>query len=172
MWKRKDHRKSCKELEPAWEAYLDYRAGGSSSWSSAVPAEELEAHLHQCSACHEAVEAARLARRLLRDAIAPVPMPGSGFTARVMSSIRTEEAQRERAAASWRPLEFLASRLALTAAVLLLVLSAYLYGTSPVRVRQEGSPVRVVSENFPEAPREPATKDEVLLTLAGSDHGR
>ena len=42
----------------------------------------------------------------------------------------------ESPAAFWSPLEFLASRLSLTAAVLLLALSAYLVGFAPRQARR------------------------------------
>ena len=51
-----------------------------------------------------------------------------------MARIRQEEARAKSPAAFWAPLEFLASRLSLTAAVLLLALSVYLVEFAPHRI--------------------------------------
>lgn len=132
---------------------------------------ELSAHLEGCAGCREMLEAARLARGLLRDGLEPAPGPGGAFITRVLAGIRAEENRRQQ---FWRPLEALASRLALTAAALLLVLSAYVweYGPSSTRRQPVSSNQSQVSDGFPEPASQPADKDEILLTLAESRRGR
>ncbi len=157
---------SCRECEAQWEDLLNGAA-------EPAAAERLAAHLESCAGCREAFEAARLAGTLLRAGLEPTPEPGGAFATRVVAAIRAEEGKRRAAGEFWRPLEALASRLALTAATALLMLAVYLFEFAPPRYREPvASDQTQVSEVFSEPAPSPADKDEVLLTLAENGHGR
>jgi predicted anti-sigma-YlaC factor YlaD len=153
---------ACRKLEARLEDYL----GGSSD-------SELQQHLAQCAACRLALENSRLAGDLLRQAAEPLGEPRPAFLAGVMAKIREEKARAESLAAFWRPLEFLASRLALTAAVLLLALSTYLVEFAPGRnMAQVPGRTELSASDFPQPPRDPVSNEEVLQSLAERDNGR
>jgi len=149
---------ACARYEALLEDYLQGALGGTA-------AEEAEAHLERCVACREALEAARLGSELVRESRAPAAEPGGAFATRVLARIREAEGQQ---AQFWRPLEVLASRVAVTAAVLLLVLGAYLVEFRPARAPQ--SVQTAISENFPELGGQPP-QDEILPALAGNGNG-
>ena len=112
----------CRKFEARFEDYLE---GTSDS--------ELHEHLAQCADCRAALENSRLAGDLIRQAWEPASEPRQAFLAGVLAKIREEKLRGESTAAFWSPLEFLASRLSLTAAMLLLLLSAYLVEFAPRR---------------------------------------
>ncbi len=151
---------ACREYEARLESYL---AGAEDSAS----AREITAHLERCAACREALEDARLARELLREGLEPAAEPSGAFATRVLASIRAEQFRRQQ---FWRPLGVLASRLALVAAMLLLVLAGYVFQFNPVHNRPQAAQTEV-SAGLPEPASQPATQDEILLTLAGSSNG-
>ncbi len=148
---------ACARYEALLEDYLQGALGGTA-------AEEVEAHVERCVACREALEAARLGSQLVRESIAPAAEPGGAFATRVLARIREGEGQQ---AQFWRPLEVLASRIAVTAAVLLLVLSAYLFEFRPPTMQ---SAQTAISESFPELGGQPP-QDEILPALAGNGNG-
>jgi hypothetical protein len=70
-------------------------------------------------------------------------------------------------------LEFLASRLSLTAAVLLLALSVYLVEFAPRRDVALGSiRTELSASDFPQPPADPVSNEEVLQSLAERTNGR
>jgi hypothetical protein len=152
----------CRKFQARFEDYL-----------SGVPDSELDGHLTHCADCRAALEDSRLAGNLLREAWEPASEPSQAFLANVMARIHQEEARAKSPAAFWTPLEFLASRLSLTAAVLLLALSAYLVGFAPQRsvalgkIRSELS-----ASDFPQPPGDPVSNEEVLQSLAERNNGR
>ncbi len=148
---------ACARYEALLEDYLQGALGGAA-------AKKVEAHLERCVACREALEAARLGSQLVRESIAPAAEPSGAFATRVLTRIREAEGQQ---AQFWRPLEVLASRIAVTAAVLLLVLSAYLFEFRPPTTQ---SAQTAISENFPELGGQPP-QDEILPALAGNGNG-
>jgi len=148
---------ACARYEALLEDYLQGALSGTA-------AKEVEAHLERCVACREALEAARLGSQLVRESIAPAAEPGGAFATRVLARIREAEGQQVQ---FWRPLEVLASRMAVTAAVLLLVLSAYLFEFRP---RTTQSAQTAISESFPELGGQPP-QDEILPALAGNGNG-
>jgi hypothetical protein len=92
-----------------------------------------------------------------------------------MARIQEEKRRADSPAAFWRPLEFLASRLSFTAAMLLLALSAYWVGFAPRRasVVAVTQPQPQLSANdFPQPPGDPADNEEVLQSLAVRTDGR
>ena len=151
----------CRKFESRFEDYL----GG-------VLDPELDAHLSECEDCRAAVRDSRMAGDLLREAWEPASEPSHAFLAKVIATIQREEARAASPAAFWAPLEFLASRLSLTAAMLLLALSAYVVGFAPSRnnpapaVRTELS-----AGDFPQPPGDPVSNEEVLQSLAETIYG-
>jgi hypothetical protein len=115
----------------------------------------------------------RLAGDLLREAWEPASEPGRAFAASVMARIHLEEARAKSPAAFWAPLEFLASRLSLTAAVVLLVLSVYLVESAPRRSVSMGSiRTELSASDFPQPPSDPVSNEEVLQSLLERNNGR
>ena len=162
MFKKSKPPIGCRNLEARLEDYL----GGARD-------SELQQHLVECAACRAALEDSRLAGNLLRQALEPSNEPRPAFLAGVMAKIQEEKARAESPAAFWRPLEFLASRLALTAAVLLLALSAYLVEFAPGRnLAQVPGRTELSAGDFPQPPRDPVSNEEVLQSLAERNYGR
>ncbi len=158
-------RTACKQYEARLEDLLE---GGT---EPAVP--ELAAHLERCDGCRRALEVAQFGRELLREALEPAGEPGAAFAARVVANIRFEEARRLSSGAFWRPLERLASRLALSAAAALLVLAVYLFEYAPPRHPDQIGAQGGVTEVFSDpAARPPANQDDVLMSLAERGNGR
>jgi predicted anti-sigma-YlaC factor YlaD len=164
MFHERDKRMGCQAQRARVEEWL---AG---SGSSTDPGPALTAHLQQCPKCREAFDTALLARRIVRNACEPVE-PSGAFVTRVMATIREEEARRAAAGALWQPIELLASRFALVAAVLLLVASIYLAEFAPpFQMPVTGSQTEMVGL-MPEPPAQPANQDEVLMSLVDSGNG-
>ncbi len=130
---------------------------------------ELTSHLRGCARCRESFAAAQLSGRLFFAAEEPEVQPSEAFVTRVMASIREEQARLSAPAAAWRPLEAMASRFALVAAVALLALSVFLGELAPALRQPEFSASTEVA--WPEPPAEPATQDEVLMSLAEAENG-
>lgn len=138
-----------------------------------APDLELDEHLNRCANCRAALEDARLAGSLLREAWQPASEPSQAFLANVMGRIHQEEARVKSGAAFWAPFEFLASRLSLTAAVLLLALSGYLVEFAPHRnVAFTAVHTEISASDFPQPPGDPVSNEEVLQSLAERNNGR
>jgi hypothetical protein len=158
----------CGKCEARLEDYLQ---GGAD--------EDLQNHLRQCGHCREALENSRTGAQLLRDAwesgaatdISAIPR--SAFVAGVMARIREEEIRSESPAAFWNPLEFLASRLSLTAAAILFALSVYMVGFAPHRsALAPSSRTELNAADFPQPPGDPESNEEVLQSLVERNYGR
>lgn len=162
MFKKTNIPAGCRKFDARFE---DYLAG--------APDSELDEHLIRCQDCRSALEDTRLAGSLLREALEPASEPTQAFLASVMARIHQEEARVKSPAAFWTPLEFLASRLSLTAAVLLLALSVYLVEFAP---RSSAPSITVRTElsagDFPQPPGDPVSNEEVLQSLAERSYGR
>jgi hypothetical protein len=104
------------------------------------------------------------ASKLMRHARYAESEPSTVFVTRVMAAIR--EATQAAPNAIWRPLELLASRIALVAAVVLLALSVYLRESTPARGTAAINAGAEVGAVLPEPPAQPADADEVLMSLA------
>jgi hypothetical protein len=152
----------CRKFEAQFEDYL----GG-------APNSELDDHLTRCEDCRSALEDSRLAGDLLREAWEPASEPSQTFLGNVMARIHREEARAKSRAAFWSPLEFLASRLSMTAAVLLVALSVYLVefaprGTAP----PESIRTELSASDLPQPPLDPVSNEEVLQSLAERYNGK
>lgn len=128
------------------------------------PNSALALHLQGCADCRQALNDALTASKLMRHARYPEYASSPAFVTRVMATIR--EATQAAPSAIWRPLEILASRMALVAAVLLLALSVYLREFSPVRGAMALNAPVEIGAGLPEPPAPPADADEVLMSLA------
>jgi hypothetical protein len=153
----------CRSFEGRFE---DYLAG--------APDPEFGDHLVQCAHCREALEDSRLAGNLLRDAWEPAAPASRAFVAGVMSRIREDEARAKAPGAFWAPFELLASRLSLTAAVLLLAISVYLARFAPPRRAVSFTPARteLTAADLPQPPGDPVSNDEILVSLSERNYGR
>jgi hypothetical protein len=152
----------CRKFEARIEDYLD-----------GAPDDELERHQEHCPDCRSALEDSRLAGNLMRQAWEPSSEARPEFFAGVMARIREQKAQQEMPETFWRPLEFLASRLALTAAVLLLALSTYLVGGGPgQKAATLFNRTEISADDLPQPPSDPVSNEEVLLSLAERNNGR
>jgi len=145
-------------------ALADYFEGGADS--------EVDEHLAHCSVCRAALDDSRIAGDLLREVWVPATEPRQEFRAGVWSKIREEQSRSESTAAFWGPIELLASRLALTAAVALIAMSAYLFEIAPRRTPRPLAGRTELSDNdFPQPPRDPVSNEEVLQSLAENKNG-
>jgi predicted anti-sigma-YlaC factor YlaD len=152
----------CRKFETRLEEYLE----GISDF-------EVDEHLTHCADCRATLEDSRLAGDLLRHAWGPANEPGQAFLTGVLAKIREEQSRAEPPDAFWSPIEFLASRLSMTAAMLLLALSVYLVGFAPQR--RTPPPLLNRTElraiDFPEPPGDPVSNEEVLQSLAETTNG-
>lgn len=152
----------CRKFEARLEDYL----GG-------APDTELDDHVARCQNCRAMLDDSRLAGDLLRDVWEPASEPSRAFVANVMARIRQDEARTKSPAAFWTPFEFLASRLSVTAAVLLLALSVYLVEFAPHRGVSLGSTrTELSASDFPQPPGDPVSNEEVLQSLSERFNGR
>ncbi len=157
---------ACRNYETLLESYLDGEL-------SSGEAEAVSKHMAACGACREAVEVARASARLLRASGEPAGDPGAAFTARVMAAVRAQEEKEEAGRGFWGPVEELSSRLALSAALALALLVGY--GLTPYA---SGSPEATSARQstapdiFPELAHQPMNRDEVLMTIAETNHGK
>jgi len=160
-------RSACREFEALLEDSLAGQLGGAEG-------ERLSAHLSSCAACRQALEEARLGGQVVRLLRQPTEDLGAVFTRRVMAGIRDEEARRGRTWDFWRPIEVLALRFSLTAALALALLCGYgvIHSrfSAPAEVEIAGQPE--IRELFPEPAHQPITNDQILLSIADRSHGK
>jgi predicted anti-sigma-YlaC factor YlaD len=158
MFSERDARFGCPDYQASLEDIL--RDGE----ARIEPDSPLERHLQSCVDCREALQDALIASKLMRHARYPEKASSPAFVTRVMASIR--EATQAAPGAIWRPLELLASRMALVAAVLLLLLSVYLREFAPARGAVAVNAPVEIGAGMPEPAAQPADADEVLMSLA------
>jgi hypothetical protein len=133
---------------------------------------ELQEHLDHCAHCTDAIADSRLAGNLMRQVMQPANNARPEFFLGVMARIQDEKARAESPAAFWRPLEFLASRVSLTAAIILLALSAYVVGFAPHRnMAPQATATELSASDFPQPPLDPVSNEEVLQSLTESYYG-
>jgi hypothetical protein len=131
----------------------------------------LAGHLQSCVGCRAALEDAAASTRLL--AIAePSPDPGAGFSRIVMARIR-QELQTGEGKSIWRPIVSVAWRFAASAAFALVLLVSFDLGRHSQWVADQP----IVAENrmpeiVPEQPSRPANRDEVIIMMADTSHGK
>lgn len=153
---------------PEYTARLEDRLAGDLRENGCVDA-ELDEHLRECEGCRKALADAALSAVLFREAATPPPACSlDAFAARVMAAIRGES-RLHGTAGIWRPLDVLASRFALAAAVLLLLVSVYLAEFAPpfrMPTTNSETSQTEIGVGMPEPPSQPSNQDEVLTSLA------
>jgi len=166
MFLRIRKQSACRKHVAQLQALLDARASLAESGNAAPPADvDFRKHLEECRGCREALEAAELARRLLREARAPEAGPGGFFAARVSAHIRAKEEARRAQSDFWKPIETLSKRLVWTSALLLVVLTSVVYEMKPQR-NPAPQAQESVTDRFPEPVPQTPDEDEVLVSLA------
>lgn len=157
MFSRTNARFGCPEYQASLEEALR------DSEVCIEPNSALDLHLQACADCRGALNDALRASKLMRHACYPEYAASPAFVTRVMATIR--EATQAAPNTIWRPLELLASRMALVAALILLVLSVYLREFAPARTVGINAQTEI-GVGMPEPPATPADADEVLMSLA------
>lgn len=151
----------CRKFDARLE---DYFEGSADS--------EVDEHLAHCSDCRAAADNFRIAGDLLRQVWMPASEPRQEFWAGVWSKIRDEQSRAESTAAFWSLIELLASRMALTAAIVLVAASAYLLEIAPRRTpRPLADRTELSANDFPQPPADPVSNEEVLQSLAEKNNG-
>jgi hypothetical protein len=102
----------------------------------------------------------------------PAPDPGAGFSRIVMARIR-QELQTNEGKSIWSPFVAVAWRFAATAAFALVLLVSFDLGRHSQWVADQP----IVAENrvpeiAPERPSLPASRDDVILMMADTSHGK
>jgi hypothetical protein len=160
--------KACTEYEALLEDYLSDELG-------AAEAQTTEQHWRNCAACRDALEQASGSGPLLRLA-GPLEGPGPAFARTVMARIRA--AERDTAVADragfWQPLVRLGWRFAATATVVLAVLVTYDagWGRHAQRNMRNARLIGVSDIFAPDPVNPPASRDEVLMMEAETNHGK
>jgi len=153
-----------------YEAKLEDYLGGH---LSGADARELAEHLQRCELCGAALEDARASVRLLQ--LAEVaPDPGPAFPRVVMARIRSELETGREARGLWQLFISLAWRFAATATLALLVMvtvevAQHQRPPAPNVALVRSAEVRDLFTT--DADRIPATRDDMLLMVAETEHG-
>jgi anti-sigma factor RsiW len=159
---------ACAKYEATLEDYLE---------GTLDPAESIamEKHWRDCSGCRAALDQASVSVRLLRFA-GPSAGPGPAFARTVMARIRAAEsdlAPSSERAGFWQPLVKLGWRFAATATLVLAVLLTYDAGWGR-HAQHRGASMRLMGGNdifAPDPANPPASRDEVLMMVADTNHG-
>jgi anti-sigma factor RsiW len=156
---------ACSEFEPLLEDHLSGELGG-------PDAARLSEHIKSCAGCSSALELAAAGTRLLVVA-EPIADPGPGFAHLVMARIRTEIDNVAAQKSIWLPFVSLAWRFAATASLAAVVLLAY----DATSNRQAVDEMAVLRADEPhdlisEVGRPPQNRDETLMMMAETNHGK
>jgi anti-sigma factor RsiW len=158
---------ACPEFEVLLE---DHLTGDLSS----ADAKRLAKHLENCVVCSAALEHAAPSVQLLR-AVPPSADPGPGFSRVVMARIRAEMSKRGEQKSIWQPFVSLAWRFAATATLalaLLITFDAVQHMRYDQRTDLAYVPVTVTRDLFPDPAGPPANRDEALMMVADTNHGK
>lgn len=158
---------ACKEYSERLELFEDFLNGRLPADATAA----LSAHFEHCAVCREEMDSARLAGLLLRAGLEPTAVPDGAFWTRVRAHLREEE-EKQKVTDFWPALEVLARRFSLSSAAALVVLFAFLMGTEWRDRSVSTAGQTEVREIFPESVRQPADRNEVLMSLASNGNGR
>jgi anti-sigma-K factor RskA len=159
---------ACTKYEEILEDYLEGAL-------EPVESRAAEAHWRDCAGCRAALDQASASVRLLR-AAGPSAGPGPAFARTVMARIRAAEAEMANSserASFWQPLVRFGWRFAATATVLLAVLVTYDagWGRHIQRNRMNARVMRGSDIFAPDPANPPASRDEVLMMVADTNHG-
>jgi anti-sigma-K factor RskA len=159
---------ACTKYEALLEDYLEGTLGAAESMA-------VEKHWRNCGSCRVALDQASASVRLLRSA-GPPAGPGPAFARTVMARIRAAESDLARSsdrAGFWQPLVKLGWRFAATATIVLAVLVTYDAGWGRHAPRNaENTRLMGANDIFaPDPANPPASRDEVLMMVADTNHG-
>jgi predicted anti-sigma-YlaC factor YlaD len=155
---------TCKRFEHRLAELEDYLNGEAPNIAA------IEEHLGGCTACRQAMEEARLAGALLREALEPAPEASAAFWTRLGTRLRDAEAGQRPEMDFWGAMEAFSRRLAVSAAAMVLVVAGLLVGAGVF----EGvlRPVKQPEiRELVQRPAPPANHEEVLLSLAAENAG-
>ena len=156
---------ACPEFEALLEDHLAGELGG-------PDAAKLSEHLKTCAGCWAALDLAAGSTRLLAVA-EPTPDPGPGFARLVMARIRAEQERASNEKSIWHPFVSVAWRFALAASLAVIALLTYTTTLRPV-------PDKNMAQLRATQPRDltsdagspPDSRDEILLMMAETTHGK
>jgi anti-sigma factor RsiW len=155
---------ACLEFEALLEDHVTGDLGN-------ADAAKLADHLESCVACTSALEDATASVDLLRT-LSPVADPGPGFSRMMMVRVRQELAILNEQKSIWQPFISLAWRFAATATLALAMLVTF----DAVRHNNNSEIADLrpagTRELFPDPGRLPANRDEVLMMVADTNHGK
>jgi anti-sigma factor RsiW len=163
----KSNQAACTEFEALLEDHLTGDLSG-------ADARKLAEHLEGCGACGIALEHAAPSMQLLR-AAQPAADPGPGFSRVVMARIRAEMSRRGEQKSIWQPFVSLAWRFAATATLALALLVTFDAVRHMRNERQPNMafvPITETRDLFPDPAGLPANRDEVLMMVADTNHGK
>ncbi len=155
----------CPEYEALLEDFLEGKLETSAT-------ERVAKHLQDCRVCRMCLANTAKSVFLLKQLREPWEGPAPGFARRAMGAIRAVEERLAEEKSFWKPLEILAWRVTMAATLGLVMLLAYatLPSFSP---RQHSDMPRMTEQDiFPDPVQQPANRDEVLLMVAETTHGR
>lgn len=138
-------------------------------------AEQLVAHLKECSACREALEEACVSSRLISKVFDAAEEPGPAFTHLVMARVNAAEAWLREQRSFWRPLEAIAWRLAFTAALALVFMFAYgiqMNRTTTAAPAPQATLFTQPADTFNVPTPVPSSDDDVLMAIVERHHER
>lgn len=154
---------ACPEFESLLEDHLVGDLGG-------PEAVKLSEHLKSCAGCRKALDLAAASARLLAVA-EPTPDPGPGFARLVMARIRVEQEHGTSGKSIWFPFVSLAWRFAAAAAFAIFLLVSYdttLHPKQTVAQWRRNRPRDLVTVTG----GPPETRDEILIMMAETNHGK
>lgn len=172
MWNKGTSRSACEQYEARLEDAVENATERGESLSLSA---DLAAHVSGCKHCSESLDSVALSRALLRWGLQPTAGPGPGFATRVLAAIRSEEDRRtSRKVVFWLPVEHLAGRLAMAAAMVVFALTVYVYAYV-VPQTKVGTTAQIESYELvpqPQMDPEPQSKDDVLMSILERNYAR
>jgi len=156
---------ACSEFEALLEDHLAGELGG-------PEAAKLSEHLKTCSGCRRALNLAAASRRLLA-VTEPTPDPGPGFARVVMARIHAEQERASSEKSIWLPFVSVAWRFAAAASLAVIALVTYTTTLRPVS-KESVAQLRTTQSRdlVSDAGGPPDSRDEILLMMAETNHGK
>jgi anti-sigma factor RsiW len=158
---------ACQEFEALLEDVLEGKAASTDS-------QHASSHMETCDSCRTAFANASKMGSFLRNSLEPAEAPDAGFARRTMAAIRLQEKAIEEESRFWKPLEVLAWRVALSAALAVVLLLAYARTSSVITPSQVEVMARQTAEPelFNDPGRMPITGDDVFVMTTDKKHGK
>ncbi len=157
----------CRSAQESLHDLLNSAAAAAPEELLASAGAETRAHLADCAGCRAAFDDALSVRRLLRGCMRAAEDPGPEFTAKVMRAIAPQSPAQTPASNPWFAVPALAARFAWVSAIVLLLVTTWLYERHPA-----GADHRAASDSAGsvlEPSPQPSSQDEVLASLVGRE---